>query len=80
MERGLSFLRDRIAEPMVDFCIEWRYLAFDGAIAIFLSAIAMLAGGAVKFRAFPAIEGDTAEARILLPDRKSTRLNSSHDV
>ena len=67
MERGLSFLRDRIAEPMVDFCIEWRYLAFDGAIAIFLSAIAMLAGGAVKFRAFPAIEGDTAEARILLP-------------
>jgi HAE1 family hydrophobic/amphiphilic exporter-1 len=67
MERGLSFLRDRIAGPMVDFCIEWRYLAFGGASAIFLSAIAMLAGGAVKFRAFPAIEGDTAEARILLP-------------
>lgn len=67
MEKVLSFLRDRIAGPVVDFCINWRYFTVGMAIAIFLSAIAMMAGGQVKFRAFPAIEGDTLEARILLP-------------
>ncbi|MCC2098383.1 MAG: efflux RND transporter permease subunit [Hyphomicrobiales bacterium] len=67
MERGLSWARDHIAGPAVDWCVAWRYLAVGAAIALFMSAIAMVIGGAVKFRAFPAIEGDTTEARILLP-------------
>jgi len=67
MEKGLSFARDRIAGPLVDFCIAWRYFTAGAAIAVFLSAIAMMIGGQVKFRAFPAIEGDMLEARILLP-------------
>ncbi|MGE3247791.1 MAG: efflux RND transporter permease subunit, partial [Beijerinckiaceae bacterium] len=78
MERGLSFVRDRVAGPAVDWCINWRYAAIGAAIALFMSAIAMIVGGAVKFRAFPAIEGDTVEARILLP--QGTPLSRTQEV
>ena len=67
MERSLTFLRERLAGPTVDWCIRWRYFTVGAAIAVLLASVAMMIGGAVKFRAFPAIEGDTAEARILLP-------------
>lgn len=67
MERGLTFVRDRIAGPVVDWCINWRYFTVGLAIAIFLASVSMLAGGVLKFRAFPAVEGDTLEARLLLP-------------
>jgi hydrophobic/amphiphilic exporter-1 (mainly G- bacteria), HAE1 family len=77
-EGGLSFVRDRIAGPAVDFCIHWRYFTAGAAIAIFLSAIAMMVGGSVKFSAFPAIEGDTLEARILLP--QGTPLSRTQEV
>lgn len=78
MERGMSFVRDRLAGPLVDFCIRWRYFTAGTAIALLLAAIAMPVGGFLKFRAFPAIEGDTMEARILLP--QGTPLSRTEEV
>ncbi len=48
-------------------CIEWRYLTIGAAIGALLISVSLLAGGTIKFVAFPDLEGDVAEARILLP-------------
>lgn len=48
-------------------CVEWRYLTIGAAIGALLISVSLLAGGAIKFVAFPELEGDVAEARILLP-------------
>jgi len=38
-----------------------------GVVALFLISLGMLVGGVLKFQPFPDIEGDTIEARLLLP-------------
>ncbi len=57
----------QVAGRVAGICIEWRYLTIGAAVGALLISVSMLAGGAIKFIAFPALEGDVAEARILLP-------------
>ena len=52
---------------LVDAAVSWRYLTVGLILALLLASVAMLAGGVLKFRAFPDIEGDVVEARLLLP-------------
>ena len=66
-ERGLEHVRDRWAGRVVDFAVEWRYLCVGVTLALFLVSMAMPAGGLLKFRAFPDLDGDVMEARLLLP-------------
>lgn len=66
-ERGLAWTREKLLGRAVDAVVTWRYLFLGGVLAIFLISIGMLAGGWVKFKAFPDIDGDVLEARILLP-------------
>ncbi|MBD1555518.1 efflux RND transporter permease subunit [Vibrio sp. S9_S30] len=47
--------------------VEWRYAFLGGVLATLLASVAMLVGGAVKFVPFPDLDGDIAEARIILP-------------
>ena len=62
----LENLRDIVGRA-VDVAIAFRYLTIGTAIAVFLGTLSIMAGGYVKFVAFPEIDGDTLEARILLP-------------
>ncbi len=64
---AVDWLRDRALGPAVDHAVEWRYLTVGVAAMVFLGSVAMVAGGSLKFRAFPDLEGDVMEARILLP-------------
>ena len=64
---GLAFLRDRVVGRVADLAVSWRYLAAGLAIALFLGSIGMIAGGRLKFQAFPDLDGDSVQARILLP-------------
>lgn len=66
-ERGFDQLRDRGLGRAVDWAVRWRYLTFGLVLLAFLASVAMVAGGVLKFRAFPDLDGDTIEARILLP-------------
>ncbi len=59
--------RDRLMGPFVDRCVEWRYLVLGIAFGAFLAALGLVVGGVVGFRAFPDLEGDTIEARVLMP-------------
>ncbi|UEM03903.1 efflux RND transporter permease subunit [Skermanella rosea] len=67
LDRGFDFVRDRLLGGLVDRAVEWRYLTLGLVICAVLVSAAMLAGGTVKFRAFPQIDGNVLEARILLP-------------
>jgi len=63
----LIHFRDNSVGHLVDWAVHQRYWFIGGVIALFLVSIGMLVGGKLKFEAFPDVEGDIIEARILLP-------------
>ncbi|BBD08767.1 efflux RND transporter permease subunit [Desulfovibrio ferrophilus] len=65
-QRLEAFREDRLGRA-VDWCVRWRYLWVGCVLAVFLLSVGMIAGGHLKTRAFPEIDGDVVEARILLP-------------
>jgi multidrug efflux pump subunit AcrB len=60
-------VRENILGPVVDRAVAWRYLFTGFVIFIFLATIGLLVGGVLKTRAFPDLDGDVLQARILLP-------------
>jgi multidrug efflux pump subunit AcrB len=63
----IEHLRHEYLGKAIDTVIHWRYLFLGIVVAIFLLSIGMIASGVLKFQAFPDIEGDIIEARVLLP-------------
>jgi hydrophobic/amphiphilic exporter-1 (mainly G- bacteria), HAE1 family len=66
-DASIEWLRHEIAGKFVDIAINWRYLFVGSVIALFLGTLGIMVGGHLKFQAFPDIEGDVIQARILLP-------------
>ncbi|MDP0561066.1 MAG: efflux RND transporter permease subunit [Candidatus Endonucleobacter sp. (ex Gigantidas childressi)] len=65
-EKKFDTLTKKVSE-IVEILIQYRYAFLGGIIAVFLISISMLASGVLKFSAFPNIEGDMIQARILMP-------------
>jgi multidrug efflux pump subunit AcrB len=78
VNRGLEWSREHIVGRTVDRLVEWRYFTTGAAIGLFLIAVSAMAGGLLKFTAFPELDGDTLEARILLP--QGTPLSRTEEV
>jgi multidrug efflux pump subunit AcrB len=55
----------------VSFLVRWRYATVGLVFGLLLASIAMVAGGIIKFVPFPDLDGDIAEARIVLPPGSS---------
>lgn len=66
-EAGFGRFRDRVFGPVLDAAISWRYFTVGIAVMLLVFAIAMPAGGKLKFVGFPSVDGDIIEARLLLP-------------
>jgi multidrug efflux pump subunit AcrB len=66
-DNGIEWLRNQALGSVVDLVITWRYLFLGLVVALFLASIGMLAGGHLKRIAFPDIDGDSIEARLLMP-------------
>ena len=64
---GLSWVRENIVGVFCSVCVKARYLTAGLAFAALLLAVSAMATGVLKFSAFPELDGDTLEARILLP-------------
>jgi len=67
VEAVMDWVRERLVGPLVDLTIRWRYATAGFSIAVLLVSVSMLAGGYLKFTAFPELDGDTIVARVLLP-------------
>lgn len=52
---------------LAKIAVKYRYASFGLTIVVFFLSISLLASGVVKFQAFPSIEGDIVQARILMP-------------
>jgi len=75
---AIDWARENIVGRTVDRLVKWRYFATGGAVGLLLIAVSAMAGGLLKFTAFPELDGDTLEARILLP--QGTPLSRTEEV
>ncbi|QFU24129.1 efflux RND transporter permease subunit [Shewanella eurypsychrophilus] len=55
----------------VSFTVKWRYATVGITFGVLLLSIALLVGGMVKFVPFPELDGNVAEARLILPPGSS---------
>lgn len=62
---GFEKLRNGMGN-IATVAIRFRYLTVGIALAMFVLSVGLIATGTVKFKAFPDIEGNSVEARILL--------------
>lgn len=76
-EQMFEQFRDKVS-ALVEVLIRFRYAFLGSVVALFLFSISMLASGVLKFSAFPNIEGDMVQARILMPS--GTPLNQTEAV
>ena len=51
----------------VELCVKERFRFIGVVFLVFFLSISLLAGGLLKFKAFPNLEGDLVEVRLLLP-------------
>ena len=67
VEDTLDWVREQLVGKTVDTLIQWRYLFICSVIAVFILSVGMIASGKIKMQGFPALEGDTVAARLLMP-------------
>jgi HAE1 family hydrophobic/amphiphilic exporter-1 len=65
-EQKFDALRSRVGE-FADVAISYRYLTVGIAIGLFVITISLFPAGLIKFKAFPDLEGNVLEARIIMP-------------
>jgi multidrug efflux pump subunit AcrB len=65
-EQKFDALRSRVG-VFADLAIEYRYLTVGIAIGLFVITISLFPAGLIKFKAFPDLEGNVLEARIIMP-------------
>ena len=63
----IDWVRERVVGRLVDLAIAWRYLWLGCVICVFLISLGLVAGGVVRFQAFPDLDGDVLVARVLMP-------------
>ncbi len=66
IENGFLRMRDGVGKA-ADAAIRYRYLTLGAALAMLVFSVGLIATGTVKFKAFPDLEGNTVDARVLLP-------------
>ena len=67
VDDGVDWLSVRLVGPIARAAVQWRYLTAGIAVGLLLLAVSAIAGGMLKFSAFPELDGNVMEARILLP-------------
>ncbi len=66
LENGFLRMRDGVGRA-THLAIRYRYLTVGLALAMLIFSVGLIATGTVKFKAFPDLEGNTVDARVLLP-------------
>jgi multidrug efflux pump subunit AcrB len=77
-EAKIDWVREDIVGKLVDRAVKFRYLTLVTVISLFILSVGMMASGVLKFQAFPELDGDVIEAKVLLP--QGTPLSKTEDV
>jgi hydrophobic/amphiphilic exporter-1 (mainly G- bacteria), HAE1 family len=64
---SIEWQREQLLGRVVDMAVRRKYLTVGLLLMLLTISVAMLVSGRLKFKAFPEMEGDSIEARILLP-------------
>ena len=67
LDAALDRFREDYVGRLVTLAIGWRYLTLGLTCLLFLASLSLVVGGWLRFQAFPEIEGDIVEARLMLP-------------
>ncbi|MCD4721469.1 MAG: efflux RND transporter permease subunit [Desulfobacula sp.] len=67
IDNSMDWIREKLLGRVVDMAVNFRYLFIGLVIFAFIGSISMVVGGHLKILAFPEIEGDVLQARILFP-------------
>ncbi len=59
--------RNQQLVALVEWVVRWRYLFSGLVIGLLMASVALPVSGLLKFAAFPDLDGNQAEARLLLP-------------
>jgi len=78
IDNGFNFLRDKIFGSLISASLKLPYLTFGIIIALLMISFATIPAGILKYRAFPQLESDTIQARILLP--QGTPLKQTEEI
>lgn len=70
LQRFESFRQKQLVQA-VRWAVDWRYAFTAAVLSLFLASLALLIAGHLKFVGFPELDGDIAEARIILPPGSS---------
>lgn len=76
-EQKFEQLRNEVGK-LADTAIQYRYLTVGIAIGLLVITISLFPAGFIKFKAFPDIEGNLLEARIIMP--QGTPLDRTEEV
>ena len=66
IDRLIDGCREKVLGRTVDLLLQWRYLWLGSVVAVLIGTLAMFAGGIVKFQAFPDLDGDVIDARLMM--------------
>ena len=69
--------KEKVGE-YADKAVQYRYAFVGAVVAIFIVSVSMLSSGILKFKAFPDIEGNLVQTRILMP--QGTPLHRTEEV
>jgi len=58
---------NKVYTPTLDFCLHWRAVTIAVGIAVFISAVAYIAGGRISMILMPRVESDRAVVTATLP-------------
>jgi multidrug efflux pump subunit AcrB len=65
---GVAWVRDHLVHPAVAFTAQWRYATVGAAMAFFILCIGLVQNGHVRFIFFPAVEGNSLSASLVMPE------------
>ncbi|KAA3630256.1 MAG: AcrB/AcrD/AcrF family protein [Proteobacteria bacterium] len=65
-DRRFDLFRKRVGW-LADKAVQWRHAMLGGVLLVLLGTMGFLAGGHISTEAMPDLDGDTLEARLLLP-------------
>ncbi len=64
LDAGFNHFKDKTFRRIVHAAIRFRWATLAGALAMFVIAIGLIAGGRVKFTFFPAVENELVTANV----------------